>query len=175
MTAKAVTVQEYLAALPEDRRAAIKTVRSVILDHLPKGYEETVGMGMLMYGVPLSRFPNTYNGHPLCYAALASQKNYMTLYLMSVYGDKKTEQWFRSRFTESGRKLDMGKSCVHFKTVDDLPLDVIGEVIGKVPVDAWVSLYEQSRKKARASRPARAARGTRAAAATARPRAEKRS
>jgi hypothetical protein len=162
------TVRQYLDSLKPDRQQAIEQVRQVILDNLPKGYEESVGLGMLMYGVPLSRYPDTYNGHPLCYAALASQKNYMTVYLMSVYGDKKTEQWFRSRFKAAGKKLDMGKSCVHFKTVDDLPLDVIGEVISKVPVDRWISLYEQSRKKPRTSERTRAAGGTRAGATRAR-------
>ena len=92
----------------------------------------------------------------------------MAVYLMSVYGDKKTLDWFRGRFKASGKKLDMGKSCVRFKTLDDLPLDVIGETIAKVPPEKWISLYEQSRMKARTSRPARAAGGTRAGAARAR-------
>jgi uncharacterized protein DUF1801 len=165
----AVTPSRYLESLPADRKAAIAKVRKVILDNLPDGYKETVGMGMLMYGVPLSRFPNTYNGQPLCYAALASQKSYMSLYLMNVYGHKPTEDWFRASFAAQGKTLNMGKSCVRFKTVDDLPLDVIGEAIGKIPMEKWISLYEQSRATPRAaSRPARAARATRAGAAKAR-------
>jgi len=162
------TATDYIESLPTERRTAIEKVRQVILDNLPEGYQESVGAGMLMYGVPLSRFPNTYNGQPLCYAALASQKNYMSVYLMSVYGDKKTAQWFRSRFKDAGKKLDMGKSCVRFKALDDLPMDLIGEVIAKVPVDRWISLYEQSRKQARTSRPKRASGGTRAGATRAR-------
>ena len=91
MQSKAKTPGQYVEELPLERKAAITKVRQVILDNLPPGYQESVGAGMLMYGVPLSRFPNTYNGHPLCYVALASQKNYMAVYLMTVYGDKKTE------------------------------------------------------------------------------------
>jgi hypothetical protein len=168
MQSQAKTAKQYLDELPPERKAAITKVRQVILDNLPKGYRESFGAGMLMYGVPLSRFPNTYNGHPLCYAALASQKNYMSVYLMTVYGDKKTEQWFRTAFKTRGKKLDMGKSCVRFKTLDDLPLDVIGEAVALVPMEKWISLYEQSRKPSRTSRAARAAGGTRAGAAKAR-------
>jgi hypothetical protein len=160
----APTVGAYLKDLPADRRAAIQAVRKVIVDNLPKGYEEQMLGGMLAYVVPFSRLAKTYNGHPLMYAAVASQKNYMALYLMSVYGHAPTEQWFREQFKARGKTLDMGKSCVRFKTLDDLPLDVIGETIAKVPIDTWVSVYEQSRTKA-ASRTARGASGTRAATA----------
>lgn len=168
MQSKAKTAKQYLEDLPLERQSAIKKVRQVILDNLPPGYEESVGAGMLMYGVPLSRFPGTYNGQPLCYVALASQKHYMVVYLMTVYGDKKTEQWFRAEFKARGKKLDMGKSCVRFRTLDDLPLDVIGEAVARVPMEKWISLYEQSRKPVRTSRTTRAAGGTRAGAARAR-------
>jgi hypothetical protein len=124
-----------------------------------------VAAGMLTYVVPFSRLAETYNGHPLWYAALASQKNYMALHLMVLYGDAGTEQWFRAQFKARGKKLDMGKACVRFTSLDDLPLDVIGQTIAKVPIDTWITVYQQSRAKARASRPARAAGGTRAAAA----------
>jgi hypothetical protein len=168
MAPKSTTVKAYLDALPRERRAAIQKVRKVILDNLPKGYEEMPSRGMLMYSVPLSVLPKTYNGQPLCYVALASQKQYMSVYLMPLYGDKNTEQWFRDQFKERGRKLDMGKSCVRFTAVDDLPLDVIGEVVRKYPMEQWVSLYEQSRKTRRASQTASGGRETRAAAAKAR-------
>ena len=102
---------------------------------------------MLNYGVPLSRFPNTYNGQPLCYAALAAQKNYCSLYLMSVYGDKPHEARLREGFAAAGKKLDMGKSCVRFRSPDDLPLDVVGELIASVPVEKWIAVYEKSRKR----------------------------
>jgi hypothetical protein len=162
---------QFVRSLPQDRRAAIETVRKVILDNLPQGYEESFIAGMLMYSVPLKRLPDTYNGHPLCYAALASQKNYMSVYLMSAYGDKGTDQWLRTEFKRRGKKLDMGKSCIRFKSVDDLPLDVIGEAIAKVPIDAWIKMYQQSRAretKTVAGRTASSGRGTRAGAARAR-------
>ena len=165
MPAKAPTPTAFLAALPAERRAAIAEVRQVILDHLPKGYQEEVSAGMLTYSVPLSVLPDTYNGHPLWYLALGSQKNYMALHLMPLYGDKPTETWFRAEFKARGLKLDMGKACVRFKSVDDLPLDVIGELVAKFPLDAWVRMYVQSRKKEARPRATRAARGTRAAAA----------
>ncbi|HEY7496941.1 MAG TPA: DUF1801 domain-containing protein [Vicinamibacterales bacterium] len=174
MPTRPTTVQEFMNSLSDDRRSAIETVRKVIVDNLPRGYEESMGMGMLMYSVPLSVCPDTYNGHPLCYAALSSHKSYMSIHLMPLYADKKAEQRFRSQFKASGKKLDMGKACVHFKAADDLPLDVIGGVIASIPMDKWVSVYRSSRKPA-SSRAKSAARGTRAAKARARPRAEKRS
>lgn len=152
MKSDATTVKGYLESLPAERRAAIEKVREVILENLPKGYQESISLGMLAYSVPLSHLSDTYNGQPLWYAALASQKNYMAVYLMTVYGDKKMEQWFRARYKACGKKLDMGKSCIRFKTVDDLPLDLIGEVIAKVPLDEWVERYRQSRQKPAAGR-----------------------
>lgn len=141
------TVDEYLRQLPADRQQALRAVRQVILKHLPKGFEESMSWGMISYQVPLARLRHTYNGQPLCYAALASQKNYMSVYLMSVYGDKAIEKWFRERFKASGKKLDMGKSCVHFRKLEDLPLDVIGEVIARTPLEAYIRRYHASRKK----------------------------
>jgi hypothetical protein len=125
-------------------------VRDVILQHLPNGYEEMISGGMLTYAVPLSRFAETHNGHPLWYVALAAQKSFNSLYLMSVYGSKEHEQRLRDGFARSGKKLDMGKSCIHFQRVDDLPLDVIGELIASMPVDRWVAIYEGSRRRPRA-------------------------
>jgi hypothetical protein len=147
MKSTAKTPEEYLASLPADRREAISAVREVIKKNLPQGYQEHIAAGIISYDVPLTDLPDTYNGHPLCYAALASQKNYMVVYLMSVYGDKKSEQWFKSRYKASGKKLDMGKSCVRFKKLDDLPLDLIGEVIARIPMEEWIRVYRQSRKK----------------------------
>jgi hypothetical protein len=138
-------VKEYLDTLPPERRTQIQKVRKVILENLPKGYEEAVNFGMITYEVPLAKFPDTYNKRPLQYAALASQKNYMSVYLMNVYGDKSSEQWFRARFEDAGKKLDMGKSCVRFKTIDDLPLEVIGEAIARTPLDDFVRRAEQAR------------------------------
>ena len=143
----AKSADEYLDDLPDDRRHAIAAVRAVVRKNLPNGYSEFVSWGMINYGVPLSRFPNTGNGQPLCYAALAAQKNYCSLYLMSVYGDKKQEARLRDGFKAAGKKLDMGKSCVRFKTPDDLPLDVVGELIAAVPAEQWIEIYERSRRK----------------------------
>jgi uncharacterized protein YdhG (YjbR/CyaY superfamily) len=142
----ATTAAEYLEALPADRRAAIAAVRNVVRKHLPKGYAEFVSWGMLTYGVPLTRFPGTGNGQPLCYAALAAQKNHCSLYLMSA-GDRKVEARLREGFKAAGKKLDMGKSCVRFQSPDDLPLDVVGEVIALVPVERWIEIFEKSRKR----------------------------
>ena len=140
------TVEAYLAQLTDDRRAAISVVRNVILKNLPKGYEEVINWGMITYQIPLERYPNTYNGQPLCYAALASQKNHMAVYLTCVHGCKEIDAWFREEFRKAGKKLDMGKSCVRFKKLEDLPLAVIGKTIKRVSPKAYIAQYEASRK-----------------------------
>ena len=143
----ATTVDAYLAELSPERRDAMAKVREVILAHLPEGYAEAMGFGMIGYVIPLERYPVTYNKHPLQYAALASQKQYMSLYLMNVYGDPETEQWFTERYSASGNKLDMGKSCVRFKRVEDLPLELIGETIARTPVAEFINRYEAVKRK----------------------------
>jgi len=127
MQSKATTVEEYLAELPEDRREALQAIRTVILENLPKGYEEGMQYGMIGYFVPHSVYPPGYHcdpKQPLPFAGLASQKNYMSLYLMF---DSKFEAWFREAWTKTGKKLDRGKSCVRFKKIEDVPLKVIGQ------------------------------------------------
>jgi hypothetical protein len=143
----AATVSEYLKQLPADRRATISKVRAVLLDNLPKGYEEGIGWGAITYAIPLEAYPDTYNRQPLCIAALASQKNHCSLYLMAPYGDPPLLTWLQGQFKKRGKKLDMGKACVRFKTAEDLPLDVIGEVIAKVSPSAYIKRYEASRRK----------------------------
>ena len=143
----AATVDEYLAGLPEERREAMQAVRQVVLDNLPDGYEECMAYGMIGYVVPLSRYPDTYNKQPLGLAALASQKQYMSLYLNNVYDNPETLEWFMSAYTASGKKLNMGKSCVRFKRLDDLPLDVVGQAIARTSVDDFLTSYEESRSK----------------------------
>lgn len=106
-------------------------VRDLVNANLPDGYEEGLQYGMIGWYVPLERFPDTYNGRPLGLVGLASQKRYMSLYLNSVYGDRPTEAWFRDRWAATGKRLDMGKSCVRFKRIEDLALDVIGETIAR--------------------------------------------
>jgi len=142
-SSSAITVDEYLAGLSPERSHALGAVREIILSNLPDGYEETITFGMIGYVVPLERFSDTYNGHPLQYAALASQKNHMSLYLNCVYGNAERAASFRERYLATGRKLDMGKSCVRFRTLDQLPLDVIGDEIAAVPVDRYLAAYEE--------------------------------
>lgn len=141
----ATTVEQYLAELPSDRRAVIASVRDVIRRNLPEGYRERVNWGMISYEIPLERYPDTYNGQPLSYAALAAQKNYYALYLTGVYQDAPLAQRLQTEFDKAGKKLDMGKSCVRFKKLDDLPLDVIGKFIAGTSPEQFIATYEQSR------------------------------
>lgn len=143
----AVTVEDYLDELAPDRREQIEIVRGVVVDNLPEGYEESMNWGMISWEIPLERYPKTYNKQPLMYAALASQKNYMSLYLMSVYSHEGTQTEFERRFKESGKRLNMGKSCVRFKKVDDLPLDLIADTIAATSVDEYIRSYEAARGK----------------------------
>jgi uncharacterized protein YdhG (YjbR/CyaY superfamily) len=145
MRSEATTVDQYLAELPDDRRDAIETVRDVIRANLPEGYAESMMWGMITYSVPLERHPDTYNGQPLMYAALASQKNHMAVYLSSVYADADRREAFLSEYRETGKRLDIGKSCVRFRRIDDLPVELIGETIGAVDVDTFIAQYEASR------------------------------
>jgi hypothetical protein len=142
---EAKTVEGYLNELPDGRRQTVEAVRDVVNENLPDGYEETMQHGMISYVVPLAQYPTTYNRQPLQYAGLASQKNYVSLCLMNVYGSEETERQFVERYAASGKKLDMGKSCVHFKELDDLPLDLIGETIARTPVDEFIATYETAR------------------------------
>ena len=141
------SVEEYLDMLPEDRRESISVVRNAILENLPAGYEETLQHGMLAYVIPLAAYPITYNKLPLLYAALASQKNYMSVHLMNIYGNLEIEEWFIGRYKASGKKLDIGKSCVRFKKLEDLPVELIGEAIARTPMAEYIQIYEASRKK----------------------------
>lgn len=146
-TNKARTVAEYLKQLPADRRKTLSTVRNVVLENLPKGYREEIGWGAITYAIPLADYPDTYNGQPLCVAALSAGKNYCSIYLMAAYGDTKTRKSLEDAFRKSGKKLDMGKACVRFKSADDLPLDAIGEIIAKVTPEKYIKTYEAGRKK----------------------------
>ena len=143
----AATVEEYLQELAPDRREDIQSVRELVLDNLPPGYVETMNWGMITYEIPLDRYPKTYNSQPLMYAALASQKRYMSLYLMCVYSHQESRTWFEERYRASGKKLNMGKSCVRFRRVEDLPLDVIAETIAGTSVEDYIKFYEASRKR----------------------------
>jgi len=148
----AATVEEYLQELPEARAETLRAVRQVILDHLPPGYVETMNWGMICYEVPLARCPDTYNKQPLMFAGLASQKHHMGLYLMCVYSHQGSREGFEEKFRASGKKLDMGKSCVRFRKLEDLPLEIIGETIAATPVEEYIQLYRESRTRQRASK-----------------------
>jgi len=145
MQSKATTVADYLAELPGERRAAIQAVREVILANLDADYEEGMQYGMIGYYVPHRVYPAGYHcdpQQPLPFAGLASQKNYLSLYLMSVYGEGEHWQWFREAWAATGRKLDMGKCCVRFKRIEDVALDVVAEAIRRVPVKQYIEHYE---------------------------------
>jgi hypothetical protein len=149
MQSKATTVEKYLAELPLDRRAAIAAVRAVILKNLPVGYEEGMQYGMIGYFVPHKLFPAGYHcdpRQPLAFACLASQKNYMSLYMMCMYDDGEDATRFREAWAKTGKKLDMGKSCIRFKRLDDLPLDLIGQEIKRMPVKKYIAWYEKAMK-----------------------------
>ena len=145
MQSKATTVTQYLAELPEDRRAAVEEVRAVILANLPEGYQESMNWGMISYEVPLERYPKTYNKKPLGYAALASQKNHMAVYLMEIYASEDSAASFEAQYRGTGKRYDVGKSCVRFRTIDDLPLDLIGRTIAATSVDQYIARYEAAR------------------------------
>jgi uncharacterized protein DUF1801 len=145
MQSKAATVEQYLQGLPPDRRTAIQAVRQTILKNLDKQYEEGMQYGMIGYYVPHSIFPAGYHcdpRQPLTFAGLASQKNHMAVYLMCVYGSEDERRRFEEAWKRSGKKLDMGKSCIRFKKVEDLALDVLGEAIRRVPAAKYIERYE---------------------------------
>jgi len=153
MQSKATTVEQYLASLPDDRRAALEAVRKVILANLDRGpdgksgFIELMQYGMPGYSVPHSIFPAGYHCDPhqaLPYAAFASQKGYMSIYLMCIYGHGEADSWFRKEWAKTGKKLDMGKACIRFKKIDDLALDVIGAIIKRVTLKKYVDFYTKS-------------------------------
>jgi hypothetical protein len=146
---KAKTVTEYLAALPADRRAALQAVRDVIRANLDKDYEEGMQYGMISYYVPHRVYPAGYHCNPkepLPFASLGSQKNHMAVYLMCVYGHEETARWFKEAWAKTGKKLDMGKSCVRFKKIEDVALDVIGQAVARVPAKKYIAFCEAALK-----------------------------
>ena len=145
MQSKATTVAAYLDSLPEDRRAALQALRKVILANLDKDVEEGMQYGMIGYYVPHSRYPAGYHCNPeqpLPFAALASQKNHMALYMMCIYGLPKEKEWLAKSWAQAGKKLDMGKSCVRFKKLEQVPLDVVGQAFKRISVKKYIANYE---------------------------------
>lgn len=157
MQSKAKTVKAYLAELPEDRRAALEAVRAVILKNLDKDYEEGMQYGMIGYHVPHRVYPAGYHcdpKQPLPFASLASQKNHMSVGLMCHSYGGEEDKWFRAAWAKTGKKLDMGVCCIRFKRLDDLPLEVIGAAIKRVPVKKFIEHYETAiRARGQATRP----------------------
>jgi uncharacterized protein YdhG (YjbR/CyaY superfamily) len=139
MQSKAETVMQYISELPKDRKEAIMTVRNAILKNLPDGYEEEMNWGMITYQVPLDTYPDTYNRKPLMYAALASQKNHMAVYLSGIYMSENARKKFESAYKSTGKRFDVGKSCVRFRKLDDLPVDLIGKSIASIQVEELIN------------------------------------
>ncbi len=143
MSSDAETVDEYLAELSEDWREAVARVRDIVLANLPDGVVEVMNWGMITYEIPLATYPNTYNGQPLMFAALASQKRHMALYLHSVCADEGARDRFEQAYRETGKRMDIGKSCVRFRSLLDLPLDVVADAIAAVDVPTYLETYER--------------------------------
>lgn len=135
------------ATVPAARRRELEAVRDVIRRHLPRGYEEATAGKFLVWQVPLGAYPDTYNGHPLWYVALAARKRYLSLYLMCAYGDAALARRLREGFEAAGKKLDMGKSCIRFRAAEDLALDVVGDVVSRVPMDRYIAAAEAARRR----------------------------
>lgn len=156
MQSKATTVAQYLAELPEDRRRSIEEVRRVIREHIDPAFQETMQYGMIGYNVPHSLYPAGYHcdpKQPLPFAALASQKNAMSLYLMFLYGSDAERADFEGRWAKTGKKLDMGKSCIRFKKAEDLALDVIATFFDRVTAKKYIESYERQLNRPRGATP----------------------
>ncbi|MFY8069242.1 MAG: DUF1801 domain-containing protein [Flavobacterium sp.] len=151
MQSAALTPDQYISELPEDRKIAMEQLRKVVLDNLPEGFKEVMSYGMLGYCVPHDIYPNGYHCNPkdpLPFFAMASQKNSINIYHMMLYADKELHDWFVAEYPKySKSKLDMGKSCIRLKKTADIPYDLIGELMSKVTLDQWIERYESTLKK----------------------------
>ncbi|MDP1676210.1 MAG: DUF1801 domain-containing protein [Bacteroidota bacterium] len=151
MQSKAATPDEYIESLPEDRKTAMKALRKVILKNLPKGFAEEMSYGMLGYVVPHALYPDGYHCNPklpLPFMNIASQKNFIAMYHMGIYADKKLLEWFTKEYAkQSTTKLDMGKSCLRFKKTDQIPFKLIGDLAGKMTPKEWITIYEKNFKR----------------------------
>ncbi len=147
MRSSVKTVAAYLKSLPAERRKVVAAVRRALRAKLPKGYQETMNWGMISYEVPLKAYPKTYNGRPLLYAGLAAQKNGYALYLMCAYAHAGTLAWLKDEYRKAGKKLDMGKACIRFRKLEDVPLDAIGKIVAATPLKTYIAHYEKSRHR----------------------------
>ncbi len=144
----ATTVPEYLAELEPERRELVSLIRAIVNENIDPGFEEMIDFGMIAWVVPLEREPDTYNGHPLMYAALASQKRYVSLYLMGIYSNAERAAWFRDAYVGTGLKPDMGKSCVRFTKPDAVPTRLIGEAVSAFSVESFLETMRRARNGA---------------------------
>ena len=144
-------VNGILEKLPEDRKSPMEKLRKTILKNIPKGFTETISSGMIAYVVPHTRYPDGYHCNPeapLPFVCIASQKNFIALYHMGIYGEPKLLDWFTKEYPKHSKtKLDMGKSCIRFKKIDEIPYDLVGSLMSKITVDDWIKLYEKNLKK----------------------------
>jgi uncharacterized protein YdhG (YjbR/CyaY superfamily) len=147
VSSKAATPDAYIAELPPERRDLVSRVRDLINANLPDGYVERMSWGMIGWEVPLERYPDTYNGQPLVYAALAAQKNHTALYLNCVYASEERTERMKQAWAAAGKKLDMGKSCLRFKNEEQLAEEVLAETVRLIPLDAFIADYEAGRAK----------------------------
>ena len=151
MTSDAKTPEAYINALPQDRKDAVSKLRKVILKNLPNGFTETMGYGMLGYVVPHSIYPDGYHCDPklpLPFMSIASQKNFVGVYHMGIYANKDLHDWFVNEYTKhSNRKIDMGKSCIRLKKIEEIPYELIGELASKMTPNEWIKIYENAIKR----------------------------
>ena len=151
MQSKATTPDQYIAELPEERIPAMKKLRAVIKENLPEGFEEMMNYGMIGYVIPHSIYPDGYHCDPrlpLPFMNIASQKNFIGLYHMGIYSDEKLLGWFQKEYAKQvPTKLDMGKSCIRLKKLDQIPYELIGELASKVTVQQWIDVYEAAIKR----------------------------
>ncbi len=151
MQYKATSVDDYIAQIPEERKASIKILRQIILENLPNGFEEGINYNMIGYYVPHSKYPDGYHCDPklpLPFINVASQKNSINLYHSGIYAKKELSDWFEAEYPKHcKRKLDMGKSCIRFKKIDEIPYKLIRELVKKMTVEEWINIYENALKK----------------------------
>lgn len=149
VSSAAATVQEYLDELPPEKRAVIQELRVLAEENLPSGLEEAMNFGMVVYQVPEAIVGKTYNGQPLVFAAIAAQKNYFSIYLMPIYAWEETRLEFEKAYVASGKRMDVGKACIRFRKLEDLPVDVIAQAMKSVSVENFVDRYNEVRGSAR--------------------------
>lgn len=151
MQYKANSPEDYISQLPKDRQLVISKLRKIIREKIPKGFQETISYGMIGYVVPHSRYPDGYHCTPelpLPFMNIASQKNFVAVYHSGVYAKKELSDWFAAEYPKHCKRiLDMGKSCIRFKYMDDVPYELIGKLASKMTVDEWINIYESNLKK----------------------------